>query len=77
MSRPLLQPSEWTIVAKESLPTVSVNRVSSSFIEEGEDAVFNVSASGTLSETLPVAVTVSQGSGNFINTTANTNSNFS
>ena len=35
------------VIAKESIPNVSVNRVGNSFIDEGEDAVFVVSSTGT------------------------------
>ena len=62
-------PEQVAIIVPEPVPTVSVNRVGPSFIDEGEEAVFNVTATGTLSQQLPVAVTV-QDASNFIDTTA-------
>ena len=63
------------IIAKETIPNVSVNRVSNSFIDEGEDAVFVVSSTGTINQRLPVAVTITQetsdqNTSDFIDTTA-------
>ena len=57
-------PHQVTIAAKETLPVVTIEPAGPTSIEEGEDAVFTVSASGvTLSETLPVSITVEQGAG--------------
>ena len=51
-----------TIVAKETLPTVKINRTSPSSIDEGEDAVFTVTATGvTLTQELEVAVNIDEG----------------
>ena len=53
-----------TIVAEETLPTVSIRPAGPTSIDEGEDAVFTVSATGgTLIDVLPVLVTVEQGTG--------------
>ena len=59
-----------TIVAKETLPTVSFVPPDPSSIDEGEDAVFMVTATGvTLTQELEVAVSVEQGAtDNFIDT---------
>ena len=65
-----IAPKRVQIIAKEAIPIVSVNRVSSRFIDEGEDAVFAVAATGALSRDLPVAVTVTQGTSDFIDTIA-------
>ena len=52
------------IVPKETLPVVSIMPAGSTSIEEGEDAVFTITATGiTLSDVLPVLVTVAQGTG--------------
>ena len=59
-----LNPLPITIVAEETLPTVSIRPAGPTSIDEGEDAVFTVSATGaTLTETLEVGVTTTQGSG--------------
>ena len=56
-----------TIVAKETLPTMSITRTSPIAIDEGEDAIFTVSASGvTLTQPLDVSYTVNEGSSDFI-----------
>ena len=56
-----------TIVAKETLPTMSITRTSPIAIDEGEDAIFTVSASGvTLTQPLDVSYTVDEGSSDFI-----------
>ena len=57
-----------TIVAKETLPTVSFTQTNPSSIDEGEDAVFTVTATGvTLTQELEVAVNVEEGeTDNFI-----------
>ena len=52
----------------ESLPEVSVSAVSSS-IDEGQDAQFELSATGTLSEALEVEVSVDDGTSDFLTTT--------
>ena len=64
-------PEQVTIVAKETLPTVRIDRTSPSSIDEGEDAVFAVTATGvTLTQELEVAVNVEEGaSDDFIDTT--------
>ena len=56
------------VVAKDTIPMVTIARISPSSIDEGEDAVFVVSASGiTLTQPIGVSVTVAQGaSDNFI-----------
>ena len=52
----------------ESLPEVSVTAVSP-VIDEGQDAQFELSATGTLSESLEVEVSVDDGVGNFLTNT--------
>ena len=52
----------------ESLPEVSVSAVSSS-IDEGQDAAFELDATGTLAEALEVEVSVDDGVGNFLTNT--------
>ena len=63
-----------TIVAKETLPTVSFVPPDPSSIDEGEDAVFMVTATGvTLTQELNVDVVVEQGAtDNFIDTAVTT-----
>ena len=56
-----------TIVAKETIPTMDIARTSPIAIDEGEDAVFTVSASGvTLTQPIDVSYTVDEGSADFI-----------
>ena len=63
-----------TVVAKETLPTVSFVPPDPSSIDEGEDAVFMVTATGvTLTQELDVDVVVEQGAtDNFIDTAVTT-----
>ena len=59
-------PTNVKVIAKEDLPEVSIVRTSPAMIQEGEPAVFTISATGTLAADLPVTVSYSQSSSNFI-----------
>ena len=52
----------------ESLPKVSVSAIDTS-IDEGQDAIFEFSATGTLTSPLEIDVSVDDGTGNFLTTT--------
>ena len=52
----------------ESLPKVSVSAIDTS-IDEGQDAIFEFSATGTLTSPLEIDVSVDDGAGNFLTTT--------
>ena len=55
-------PEQVTIVAKETLPQVTISRSTPASIYEGDDAVFTVFAPNvTLTQALPVGLTVTQG----------------
>ena len=56
------------ILDDESLPKVSVSAIDSE-IDEGEDAIFELVATGTLTSPLDVFVSVDDGSGDFLTTT--------
>ena len=54
------------VIARESLPVVSIENTGPAIIQEGEDAVFTISAVGTLAKDLPIPVTFDQGTSDFI-----------
>ena len=58
------------VLDEEILPTVSVDAVGTA-IDEGQDAVFELSATGTLTKALEVDVSVDDGAGDFLTTTYN------
>ena len=53
------------VLSIEQLPSVTIVRTSSATIREGEDAVFKISATGTLAANLPITLSY-QGGNNFI-----------
>ena len=54
------------VIANEDLPTVSIMATGPTTIQEGENAVFTITAVGTLAVDLPVTVSYDQGSSDFI-----------
>ena len=58
------------VLDEEILPTVSVDAVGTA-IDEGQDAEFELSATGTLTKALEVDVSVDDGAGDFLTTTYN------
>ena len=57
-----------TMLDDESLPKVSVSAIDTS-IDEGQDAIFEFSATGTLTSPLEIDVSVDDGASNFLTTT--------
>ena len=59
-------PTVVKVFATEQLPSVSITRTSPAAIQEGEDAVFTIAATGTLAANLPITVSYTDPGGFYI-----------